>query len=57
FYRSDPARARATGGAGLGLAVVRELMQRMNGQVRAISVLGQGSTFILELPVAREVPS
>ena len=55
FYRSDPARARATGGAGLGLAVVRELMQRMNGQVRATSVVGQGSTFILELPVAREV--
>ncbi len=53
FYRSDPARARATGGAGLGLAVVRELMQRMNGTVRATSTSGQGSTFTLELPVAR----
>ncbi len=52
FYRADPARARATGGAGLGLAIVRELMQRMNGQVRASSTIGRGSTFILELPVA-----
>jgi signal transduction histidine kinase len=49
FYRADPARARATGGAGLGLAVVRELMQRMNGTVRASSVSGQGSMFTLEL--------
>ncbi len=53
FYRSDPARTRATGGAGLGLAVVRELMQRMNGQVRASSTVGQGSMFTLELPIAR----
>ncbi len=53
FYRADPARTRATGGAGLGLAVVRELMQRMNGKVRASSTVGQGSTFTLELPVAR----
>jgi signal transduction histidine kinase len=49
FYRTDPARARATGGAGLGLAVVRELMQRMNGTVRVSSVFGQGSMFTLEL--------
>ncbi|MFN3266821.1 MAG: sensor histidine kinase [Deinococcales bacterium] len=49
FYRSDPARARATGGAGLGLAVVRELMQRMGGTVRASSIAGQGSVFTLEL--------
>jgi signal transduction histidine kinase len=49
FYRADPARARATGGAGLGLAVVRELMQRMNGTVRASSIPGQGSVFTLEL--------
>ena len=50
FYRSDPARARATGGAGLGLAVVRELMNGMNGSVKASSTVGQGSTFTLELP-------
>jgi signal transduction histidine kinase len=49
FYRADPARARATGGAGLGLAVVRELMQRMDGTVRASSIAGQGSVFTLEL--------
>ncbi len=53
FYRTDPARARTTGGSGLGLAVVRELMIRMNGRVQAESKEGRGSTFTLELPIAR----
>jgi signal transduction histidine kinase len=53
FYRTDPARARTTGGSGLGLAVVRELMARMNGRVQAESTQGRGSTFVLELPIAR----
>ncbi len=54
FYRADPARTRSSGGSGLGLALVRELVERMGGRVRAESVAGRGSTFTLELPVWRE---
>ncbi|MCL4535422.1 MAG: cell wall metabolism sensor histidine kinase WalK [Bacteroidetes bacterium] len=52
FYRGDEARARASGGAGLGLAIVRELVEAMGGEVRAESVVGQGSRFSFTLPLA-----
>ena len=54
FYRTDPARTRSSGGAGLGLALVRELLERMGGRVVAESTVGRGSTFTLELPAWRE---
>jgi signal transduction histidine kinase len=54
FYRTDPARTRSSGGSGLGLALVRELLERMGGRIRAESITGRGSTFTLELPVWRE---
>ncbi|MDX2186443.1 MAG: ATP-binding protein [Opitutaceae bacterium] len=41
---------RDTGGSGIGLAVVRKAMQRMNGTVGVESRPGSGSTFWLELP-------
>lgn len=52
FYRGDAARDRASGGAGLGLAIVRELVEAMGGQVFADSVAGQGSSFSFTLPLA-----
>ena len=52
FYRGDEARDRASGGAGLGLAIVRELVEAMGGEVRAESTLGQGSRFSFTLPLA-----
>jgi signal transduction histidine kinase len=52
FYRVDRARARATGGAGLGLAIVRELVQAHGGQVSASSEVGRGTTVSFTLPVA-----
>jgi signal transduction histidine kinase len=52
FYRGDPSRDRASGGAGLGLAIVRELVEAMGGQVSAESVVGQGSRFSFTLPLA-----
>jgi two-component system, OmpR family, phosphate regulon sensor histidine kinase PhoR len=52
FYRADASRARATGGFGLGLAIVRDLVQAMGGVVTAESVVGQGSRFRVTLPVA-----
>jgi signal transduction histidine kinase len=51
FYRVDPGRARATGGTGLGLSIVRHVAQNHNGRVLVESREGEGSTFILELPV------
>lgn len=50
FYRADPARSRSRGGAGLGLALTRELVQLLNGQIQAESAPGQGTTFTLTLP-------
>ena len=54
FYRVDPARARSTGGAGLGLAIARELMHAMHGEIGVRSQLGDGSHFWLHLPLAPE---
>jgi two-component system OmpR family sensor kinase len=52
FYRSDASRARATGGFGLGLAIVRDLVNAMGGTIRAESTEGEGSRFSLLLQVA-----
>jgi signal transduction histidine kinase len=52
FYRGDAARDRESGGAGLGLAIVRELVEAMGGEVAAESQLGQGSRFSFTLPLA-----
>jgi signal transduction histidine kinase len=54
FYRADPSRDRASGGAGLGLAIVRELVVTMGGDVSAESVVGEGSRFSFTLPLVQE---
>jgi two-component system sensor histidine kinase BaeS len=51
FYRVDRARSRRQGGTGLGLALVRSLVEAHGGQVEAASQPGQGTTFTLRLPV------
>jgi signal transduction histidine kinase len=51
FYRADPSRTRATGGAGLGLTIAKKIVEAHGGEIRAESVEGQGSTFIFDLPV------
>jgi signal transduction histidine kinase len=53
FYRVDPARARASGGTGLGLALVRHVAERSGGTVSVESAPGSGSRFTLALIRAR----
>ncbi len=52
FYRADPSRARASGGAGLGLAIVAAIVAAHDGEVSAASPPEGGATFSLRLPLA-----
>jgi two-component system phosphate regulon sensor histidine kinase PhoR len=54
FYRVDTARARATGGTGLGVAIVKHVVESHGGSVGVESELGLGSTFTVRLPVLKE---
>ena len=51
FYRVDPSRARATGGAGLGLTIARQLVEAHGGIIYAESEPGMGSRFTFDLPL------
>ncbi|HSJ91356.1 MAG TPA: ATP-binding protein [Ilumatobacter sp.] len=51
FYRVDRARSRATGGTGLGLSIVRHVASNHGGDVLVTSTEGEGSTFVLRLPL------
>jgi signal transduction histidine kinase len=53
FYRADPSRARTTGGAGIGLAVVKHLVEAHGGAVGVTSTPDRGSSFVFSLPYAR----
>ena len=50
FYRVDKARSRATGGSGLGLSIVRTIVQRNRGEITVHSIHGQGTTFTVTFP-------
>jgi signal transduction histidine kinase len=51
FARADPARSRHTGGFGLGLSIVRAIVEAHAGTVRVHSRVGEGTTFEIELPL------
>lgn len=50
LYRADPARSRDSGGAGLGLAIVRQIIELHGGTVCISSEVGQGTTVSVRLP-------
>ena len=49
FWRADPSRSAATGGTGIGLAIVRELVRAHDGRIDVESIVGEGSTFRVTL--------
>ncbi|MEP7116079.1 MAG: ATP-binding protein [Acidobacteriota bacterium] len=50
FYRLDASRSRRTGGAGLGLAISREIVQLFKGSIRVGATVGHGTTVEVRLP-------
>jgi signal transduction histidine kinase len=52
FYRVDRSRTRSTGGSGIGLAIVKELVQAHGGTIEMRSEVGVGTTVAFTLPVA-----
>jgi signal transduction histidine kinase len=52
FYRADQTRSRGAGGVGLGLAIVKAIVVAHEGTVSITSTLGQGSTLLVQLPLA-----
>jgi two-component system OmpR family sensor kinase len=52
FYRADPARARSSGGSGLGLSIVHAIVAAHGGTVFATSEPGEGMTVTVRLPVS-----
>jgi two-component system phosphate regulon sensor histidine kinase PhoR len=53
FYRADVNMTRGVSGSGLGLYISRELVNRMGGTISVESRLGEGSAFLVTLPLAR----
>lgn len=51
FYRADGARGGSGGESGLGLAIAKALVEAHGGTIHAESILGQGATIVVELPV------
>jgi len=55
FYQTDNPVSKA-GGTGIGLAFTKELVELLNGNIEVQSKLGEGSTFIVSLPITNDAP-
>lgn len=55
FYRVDKARSRSSGGTGLGLSIVKHLVDLHHGMIAVESRVGEGTTFIIELPITQNL--
>lgn len=56
FYRAKNAKQLQEAGTGLGLSIIKDLVERYSGQIEVESIEGQGTTFILTLPLAEATP-
>ncbi len=54
FYRVDEARSRASGGSGLGLSIIKNVVKKHDGKIELTSTLKKGSCFRIELPINPE---
>lgn len=50
FYRVDKARAKETGGSGLGLSIVKWIVDAHDGEISAESTVGKGTSIIISFP-------
>ncbi len=57
FYRVDVGDSRAQGGTGLGLSLVKHILNRHRGRLFIEDVPGQGATFTAGFPLARALPA
>jgi two-component system phosphate regulon sensor histidine kinase PhoR len=57
FYRVDVTESRAQGGTGLGLALVKHILNRHRGRLTIESAPGAGATFIVHLPTGETAPA
>lgn len=56
FYRADTARSKSSqGGYGLGLSIAKKIVDMHQGEIKVVSKVKQGSTFIIQLPVNKHV--
>lgn len=54
FYRLDKARSRGSGGSGLGLYIVKQIINNHSGRITVKSVPGKGSSFIVSIPLKQK---
>lgn len=56
FYREDSSRTRDIGGLGLGLSIVKSIVEAHSGRISVSSQIGKGSIFTVKLPLCKKSP-